>query len=104
MPPRRCSCAPGPPSGAPTNPGRAAMPDPFEGLRSPAPPADPDPAFAARLRARVARALALPKGVTVSNLDLETLETLGTLEAEPEPAAHAPSGVDRKSKRLNSSH
>jgi len=44
------------------------MPDPFEQLRSVAGPADPDPAFAARLRARLERALSLPKGVTVSNV------------------------------------
>jgi predicted enzyme related to lactoylglutathione lyase len=37
------------------------MPDPFEALRTAPTPIDPDPAFAARLRARVARAL-LPQG------------------------------------------
>jgi predicted enzyme related to lactoylglutathione lyase len=42
------------------------MPDPFAQLRAPVAPTDPDPAFAARLRARVARALSLPEGVTVS--------------------------------------
>jgi len=39
------------------------MTDPFDGLRAPVVPADPDPAFAARLRARLERALALPRGV-----------------------------------------
>ena len=43
------------------------MIDPFEALRRPYPPADPDPAFAARLRARIERALALPRGVAVTN-------------------------------------
>lgn len=59
------------------------MPDPLESLRLPPSPVDPDPAFAARLRARIVRALALPKGVTVSNL---------TLELEPD-AATAPAVV-----------
>jgi predicted enzyme related to lactoylglutathione lyase len=47
------------------------MSDPLDVLRSPAPPADPDPSFAARLRARLARAFELPEGVTVSDLTLE---------------------------------
>ena len=47
------------------------MPDPFESLHSPVTPVEPDPAFAARLRARVARALTLPKGVTVSDVTLD---------------------------------
>jgi predicted enzyme related to lactoylglutathione lyase len=46
------------------------MSDPFEALRLAAPATDPDPAFAADLRARVARALDLPEGVTVSDLNL----------------------------------
>ncbi len=44
------------------------MPDPFEALRLPLTPAEPDPAFAQDLRARVERALDLPEGTTVSNL------------------------------------
>jgi uncharacterized glyoxalase superfamily protein PhnB len=40
--------------------------DPFEALRLPVRPEAPDPAFADRLRARVTRALDLPRGVTVS--------------------------------------
>jgi predicted enzyme related to lactoylglutathione lyase len=44
------------------------MPDPFEQLQAPVVPTDPEPAFAANLRARVERALTLPKGVTVSDL------------------------------------
>jgi len=40
--------------------------DPFDALRLPAAAIDPDPAFAARLRARLERALTLPRGVSVS--------------------------------------
>jgi predicted enzyme related to lactoylglutathione lyase len=47
------------------------MADPFDALSSPIVPTDPDPAFAARLRARIERASSLPEGVTVSNLTLE---------------------------------
>jgi predicted enzyme related to lactoylglutathione lyase len=43
------------------------MADPFRVLRAPVTPADPDPAFAARLRARLERALDLPEGVAVSD-------------------------------------
>lgn len=43
------------------------MTDPFEALRAPVAPVDPDPVFASRLRARLERALALPRGVTVSD-------------------------------------
>lgn len=42
------------------------MADPFDALRTPVTPTDPDPVFAARLRARIERALALPEGVAVS--------------------------------------
>ena len=42
------------------------MADPFRVLRAPVTPADPDPGFAARLRARLERALDLPEGVAVS--------------------------------------
>ncbi len=56
------------------------MADPFDALRSPYAPVVPEAEFAARLRARVERALSLPKGVIVS-------ET--TLEAEPSAAAPA---------------
>jgi predicted enzyme related to lactoylglutathione lyase len=47
------------------------MPDPFESLRAPVVPVDPDPAFADRLRERVERALALPRGVPVTTIDLD---------------------------------
>jgi uncharacterized protein len=43
------------------------MADPFRVLRAPVTPADPDPGFAARLRARLERALDLPEGVDVSD-------------------------------------
>jgi predicted enzyme related to lactoylglutathione lyase len=44
------------------------MTDPFTVLRAPVTPADPDPAFAARLRDRLARALDLPEGVAVTGI------------------------------------
>ena len=48
------------------------MTDPFEALRGPLSPVAPDPDFARRLRARIERVFTLPKGVTVSNLDVDT--------------------------------
>jgi uncharacterized glyoxalase superfamily protein PhnB len=48
------------------------MADPFDRLRLPLTSAVPDPAFAQRLRARVERALDLPKGATVSDLVIES--------------------------------
>src|SRR5262249_26763144 len=50
-----------------------AMPDPFEALRTAPTPIDPDPAFAARLRARLARALQPDTGEP--NMTLQTSET-----------------------------
>jgi predicted enzyme related to lactoylglutathione lyase len=47
------------------------MSDPFEALRTPVVPIDPDPEFSAQLRARIERALSLPKGVHVSDVTLE---------------------------------
>jgi predicted enzyme related to lactoylglutathione lyase len=44
------------------------MADPFEVLRAPASPVDPDPGFARALRARVERALSLPPGVVASEI------------------------------------
>lgn len=44
------------------------MPDPFELLSTLIIPSEPDAAFAARLRDRLARALDLPKGATMSDL------------------------------------
>jgi predicted enzyme related to lactoylglutathione lyase len=45
---------------------RPAVTDPLDVLREPDGPVAPDPAFAARLRARLERALELPRGVTVT--------------------------------------
>jgi len=56
------------------------MADPFRVLRAPVTPADPDPAFAARLRARLERALDLPEGVAVS-------DTGAIMQPHPAPAA-----------------
>lgn len=53
------------------------MADPLEALRTPTVPLDPDPAFAARLRARIERALHLPRGVAVTT----------PLESPTDPAA-----------------
>jgi predicted enzyme related to lactoylglutathione lyase len=47
------------------------MPDPFDALRAPVTPVDPDPVFASRLRARIERALELPRGVAVSTSVVE---------------------------------
>jgi uncharacterized glyoxalase superfamily protein PhnB len=64
------------------------MADPFDALRTPVSPVAPDPQFAQTLRTRLARALSLPKGVTVSDLqlDLDASRELGAesdLENEP---------------------
>jgi predicted enzyme related to lactoylglutathione lyase len=48
------------------------MTDPFRVLRAPVTPADPDPTFAAGLRARLARALDLPEGVVVTDISPPT--------------------------------
>jgi predicted enzyme related to lactoylglutathione lyase len=48
------------------------MADPFDALRMPQTSANPDPAFSQQLRARLERALDLPKGATVSDLVIET--------------------------------
>ncbi len=57
------------------------MPDPFDALRAPVAPTDPDPAFAARLRARLERALGLPEGVAVTDVTV----TLAERETPPPP-------------------
>ena len=46
------------------------MTDPLDALRAPVTRADPDPDFAARLRARLERALGLPEGVAVTEIPL----------------------------------
>jgi len=47
------------------------MTDPFDSLREPVVPTDPDPDFAASLRARIERALALPRGVAMTSTIVE---------------------------------
>lgn len=59
------------------------MTDPFDALREPVVPVDPDPEFAATLRARLERALALPRGVT----PVTVTETARTPEPADGPAA-----------------
>lgn len=54
------------------------MTDPFAALHAPGAPVDPDPAFAIHLRARLERALALPRGVTMSDTTMTTTTTPGT--------------------------
>jgi predicted enzyme related to lactoylglutathione lyase len=56
------------------------MADPFSVLRAPVTPVDPDPGFAARLRARLERALDLPEGVAVS-------DTGAIMQPHPAPVA-----------------
>lgn len=73
------------------------MADPFEMLRAPVVPTDPDPSFATRLRARVERSLNLPKGVTVSNLTLDDETTTHTPTTGVVPylaVVDAPSALD----------
>jgi uncharacterized glyoxalase superfamily protein PhnB len=48
------------------------MTDPLFALRQPETPVDPDPTFAARLRARLERALSLPRGVQMTTTVTET--------------------------------
>lgn len=55
------------------------MADPLEALRTPTVPLAPDPAFADRLRARIARALELPTGVAVTT----------PLQSPTQPPAHS---------------
>lgn len=62
------------------------MADPFEQLRKPVRAVEPDPWFADRLRARLASALAMPEGVTVSNLTLDDAPAVA-------PAATAPAVI-----------
>jgi uncharacterized glyoxalase superfamily protein PhnB/catechol 2,3-dioxygenase-like lactoylglutathione lyase family enzyme len=60
------------------------MPDPFDVLAELPPAADPSLAFAARLRSRLERALDLPRGVTVSDLTIES-EVPAVTAAGPSP-------------------
>ena len=73
------------------------MPDPFEVLRAPLTPVDPEQGFAARLRARIERALDLPKGVTVSDLAIEDRPTPAVRTATVTPyiaVAGAPAALE----------
>ncbi|MBO0808436.1 MAG: VOC family protein [Actinobacteria bacterium] len=65
------------------------MTDPFSVLRAPVTPADPDPGFAARLRARLARAFDLPEGVEMSGT-ATTISGTGSGQAAPERGAAIP--------------
>ncbi len=60
------------------------MADPFDVLRAPVVPQRPDPTYARRLHERLARALSLPEGVTVSDL---TLDAGSLTRAADEPVA-----------------
>ncbi|HEU5156738.1 MAG TPA: VOC family protein [Streptosporangiaceae bacterium] len=55
------------------------MTDPFEALREPARPVAPDPRFAARLRARLERALLAPEGATMTTTTTATEMPLRSL-------------------------
>ena len=72
------------------------MTDPFESLRAPVVPADPDPDFARRLRARMEAALRLPRGVipmtAPTSADTTTADTTAAAPASAPPAG-APGGV-----------
>ncbi len=73
------------------------MTDPLDVLREPDGPVAPDPAFAARLRARLERALELPRGVSVSagvtaTTDVTTTTTT-TDRLTVGPSAPAPAGA-----------
>lgn len=65
------------------------MTDPFDALRAPVVPIDPDPDFAATLRARLERALALPRGVAMTDAATETARTQAEAGATDRTAASA---------------
>ncbi len=64
------------------------MTDPLNVLRTPDGPVDPDPAFAVRLRARLERALDLPRGVAVSTATVQS-----NLAADVQADADAPAAA-----------
>ena len=84
-PPKPCWCAPARPSGARTKERRPAMRDPLEALRRPVEPRSPDPTFARTLRARLERALTLPRGVAVSVTAGTPAETVTPLDRSVTP-------------------
>jgi predicted enzyme related to lactoylglutathione lyase len=63
------------------------MTDPLDALRALVTPADPGPAFAARLRARLERALGLPEGVAVTETALALAEREPSAPAQERGAA-----------------
>lgn len=64
--------------------------DPFDVLRDPGGPVSPDPAFADRLRARIQRAITLPRGATVSDLTRNVLTVPPSSRPAPTPLRPAP--------------
>jgi predicted enzyme related to lactoylglutathione lyase len=70
------------------------MTDPFDALREPVVPTDPDPDFAASLRARIERALALPRGVAVTSTTVQEPQTAALGAAIPYLAV--PNGSGRR--------
>ena len=66
------------------------MTDPLDVLREPDGPVAPDPGFAARLRARLERALELPRGVSVS---VARLPTPVTTTDRPSVTPSVPAGA-----------
>src|SRR5580693_3625211 len=65
--------------------GGLAMTDPFEALREPVTPVDPDPGFARRLRLRLSREVFAPTGPTASTGGTMSQQTVA-IGAEREPA------------------
>lgn len=67
------------------------MTDPLEVLREPVVPVDPDPGFAATLRARLERAPALPRGVTaMTETEIPTATATPTATPTPTPSLLIP--------------
>jgi predicted enzyme related to lactoylglutathione lyase len=67
--------------------------DPFDTLRAPVEPVDPDPAFAAALRARLERALTLPRGVAMT---VSQEVRARTAEGAAVPYLALPAGAGRR--------
>ncbi|HEY3685998.1 MAG TPA: VOC family protein [Streptosporangiaceae bacterium] len=73
------------------------MADPLDVLRAPDAPVGPDPEFAARLRARIERALSLPKGVAMITDEREESREAATVGNALTPylaVAGAPAAID----------
>jgi predicted enzyme related to lactoylglutathione lyase len=68
--------------------------DPFDALRAPVEPVHPDPGFAAALRARIERALTLPRGVVVtSTVETPTEQPAATAAGAAIPYLAVPVGA-----------